>query len=133
MSWNYDRSLERISDHLDNLGEITIEKLKREADLDNLLSETNCREIFGAHVYAQLAGLAPRASDTDLSDQDFKRLIQATQRPMCISGKSAESSKEQSSTACGSTFKAQSCTRCSIARSTMTKRSLPKRFSFSSC
>ena len=40
MAWNYDDSLKRIGKHLDNLGEIEIEKLVREAEIENLLTET---------------------------------------------------------------------------------------------
>jgi len=77
MSWNYDKSLERIQDHLDNMGEIEIEKLVREADLNNLLTETCCREIHGAHVYLTISNFQRLASE-DASDEDeYKRLIQA--------------------------------------------------------
>lgn len=76
MSWNYDRSRERIQTHLDGMGEIDVQKLKREADLEALLSETQCREIFGAHVYVQVANFAKLASKST-GDQDVKRLIQA--------------------------------------------------------
>lgn len=76
MSWNYDRSRERIQTHLDGMGTIDVQKLKREADLETLLSETQCREIFGAHVYVQVANFAKLASK-NMGDQDVKRLIQA--------------------------------------------------------
>src|SRR5260370_32544374 len=77
MSWNYDTSLERIQDHLDNLGEIEIEKLSKEADLNSLLTETCCREIHGAHVYFSVSNFSRLASE-DASDEDeYKRLIQA--------------------------------------------------------
>lgn len=77
MSWNYDESVERISSHLDSMGEIEVQKLKREADLDNLLSETKCREIFGAHVYAEVSNFAELASDGAYSKDDYKRLIRS--------------------------------------------------------
>src|SRR6185369_13345766 len=51
MSWEYEKSLERIQKHLDGMGEIEIEDLLREADLNNLLSETKCRGVVGSHVY----------------------------------------------------------------------------------
>ena len=77
MSWNYDTSLERIQNHLDNMGEIEIEKLSKEADLNSLLTETCCREIHGAHVYFSVSNFSRLASE-DASDEDeYKRLIQA--------------------------------------------------------
>ena len=57
MSWDYERSEKRIREHMDNLGEITVEKLTRKVDLHTLLSETNCREIYGAHIYLQVVNL----------------------------------------------------------------------------
>jgi class 3 adenylate cyclase len=76
MGWNYNRSLKRIDAHLDGMGEITIEKLKREADLWSLLSETNCREIFGAHVYVDVANFSSLASRASATKEDLKRLAQ---------------------------------------------------------
>jgi hypothetical protein len=75
MSWDYDRSLERVRHHLDNMGEIEIEKLEREADLEKLLSETCCREIYGAHVYVGVSNFAKLASDGAYAQDDYKRLI----------------------------------------------------------
>ncbi len=75
MSWNYDESLERIRRHLDNMGKIEVEKLKREADLESLLSETKCREIYGAHVYVGVTNFARLASEGAYSEDDYKRLI----------------------------------------------------------
>lgn len=76
MSWNYDRSLQRIKQHRDTIGEIEIEKLVREADLEQLLTETRCREIYGAHVYATISNFSHLASDTIYAEDDYKRLIQ---------------------------------------------------------
>lgn len=76
MSWNVDRSRERIKKHLDGLGEIEIEKLVKAADLESLLSETCCREIFGAHVYVSLSNFAKLATEIT-TDADYRRLIQA--------------------------------------------------------
>jgi class 3 adenylate cyclase len=76
MAWDYDRSLKRIGAHLEGMGEITIEKLKREADLWSLLSETNCREIFGAHVYVDVSNFSPLASKATATIDDIKRLVQ---------------------------------------------------------
>jgi len=75
MSWDYDRSLERIRHHLDSIGEIEVAKLKREADLGKLLSETKCREIYGAHVYVGVSNFPQLASDGAYSEDDYKRLI----------------------------------------------------------
>ncbi len=63
MSWDYDESLERIRHHLDDMGEIEVQKLTREADLGNLLSETKCREVYGAHVYVGVTNFAKLASE----------------------------------------------------------------------
>lgn len=75
MGWNYDESLERIRHHLDNMGEIEVEKLRREADLGNLLSETRCREVYGAHVYVGVTNFAKLASEGTYFENDYKRLI----------------------------------------------------------
>ena len=76
MSWDYNRSVERIREHLDSMGEITVEKLKREADLENLLSETNCREIFGSHVYVPVSNFA-RLASCATDKQEVTRMIQS--------------------------------------------------------
>lgn len=75
MSWNYDVSRERIRKHLENAGEIEIEKLVRDADLRSLLSETACREIFGAHVYVDVPNFAKLA--TEIDGEEYRRVIQA--------------------------------------------------------
>lgn len=76
MSWQYERSLKRIELHRDTMGEIEIEKLVREADLDQLLTETRCREIYSAHVYANVSNFSHLASNTIYAEDDYKRLIQ---------------------------------------------------------
>jgi class 3 adenylate cyclase len=76
MSWNYDTSLNRVQKHLDDMGEIEIEKLVRDADLNSLLSETKCRDIFGAHVYVDVPNFADLATLTAEGD-DYRRVIQA--------------------------------------------------------
>lgn len=75
MSWMYQRGLERIQRHLNNMGEIEVSKLVREADLEQLLSETVCREIYGAHVYIQISNFARLASDRSYTEDGYKRLI----------------------------------------------------------
>lgn len=75
MGWDYDESLERIRHHLDNMGEIEVEKLKREADLGNLLSEMKCRKVYGAHAYLEVSNFTKLASEGAYSEDDYKRLI----------------------------------------------------------
>lgn len=77
MSWSYEKSLKRIEEHLDQMGEISVEKLVREADLANLLTERTCREIFGAHVYIGVTNFARLASDRQMAKDDYARLIRA--------------------------------------------------------
>jgi class 3 adenylate cyclase len=76
MSWNYQRSMDRIRKHLEDMGEIEVEKLRKEADLEQLLSETICRDIYGAHVYVQVSNFARLASDGPYAEDDYKCLIQ---------------------------------------------------------
>lgn len=77
MSWNYDDSLKRISEYLDNMGEIEVEKLIREADLNSLLTETRCRDIHGAHVYVYITNFARIASESIADETEYKRFILA--------------------------------------------------------
>jgi class 3 adenylate cyclase len=77
MIWNYDDSLNRIGEHLDNMGEIEVEKLVREADLNSLLTETRCREIHAAHVYVYITNFARIASESIADENEYKRFIQA--------------------------------------------------------
>ena len=76
MSWDKKRSHDRIQKHLDGMEEIEVKKLTREADLEQLLSETTCRDIYGAHVYIQVPNFAHLASDGLYAQDDYKRLIQ---------------------------------------------------------
>src|SRR5438874_10174025 len=76
MSWDKKRSHDRIQKHLDGMEEIEVKKLTREADLEQLLSETTCRVIYGAHVYIQVPNFARLASDGLYAKDDYKRLIQ---------------------------------------------------------
>lgn len=73
MPWNYQTSTDRVRTYLDNLGEIEIEDLDREMDLDNL-TPTKCRKIYGAHVYGEIRNLATAVNDATV---DRKELIQA--------------------------------------------------------
>ncbi len=76
MSWNYNTSLNRVEKHLDDMGEIEVEKLVRDADLDSLLSETCCRDIYGAHIYADVPNFADLAT-LAAEGEDYRRVIQA--------------------------------------------------------
>ena len=75
MSWDFNTSKERIEKYIENLGEINVEKLVRDANLDTLLSETECREIFGAHVYFDVPNFANLASAVE--GEEYKRVVQA--------------------------------------------------------
>jgi class 3 adenylate cyclase len=75
MSWNYETSLKRIKERLESAGDIEIEKLVRDADLRNLLSETVCREIFGSHAYVDVPNFAKLA--TEIEGEEYRRVIQA--------------------------------------------------------
>jgi len=75
MTWRYDRSEERVKTHLQNIGEIEVEPLVREMDLENL-SETVCRQIYGAHVYAEIRNLSTLVNAMT-ADTDRRRVIQA--------------------------------------------------------
>ena len=76
MSWSYQTSLSRVETHLQGMGEIEVEKLVRDADLHNLLSETCCRNIYGAHVYLDIPNFADLATMT-AEGEDYRRVIQA--------------------------------------------------------
>ena len=76
MSWNYDTSFNRVKAHLESLGEIEVEKLVRDADLQSLLSETCCRDIFGAHVYVDVPNFADLAT-LSAEGEEYRRVIQA--------------------------------------------------------
>lgn len=76
MTWRYDRTLERVRDHLKNMGEIEIEQLVREMDLEHL-SESVCRQIYGAHVYAEVRNLSTLVN-TMTAEADRQRVVQAT-------------------------------------------------------
>lgn len=77
MSWDYEKSLERIQKHLDGMGDIEIEDLVREADLNSLLTETKCRGVFGSHVYTYVANFPRMASAYADDESEYKRFLQA--------------------------------------------------------
>lgn len=76
MTWNYEESRERITKHLAELDDIEVEKLVREMDLENLTEKT-CRQIYGAHVYAELGNLSALVESMN-STGDRKLIVQAT-------------------------------------------------------
>jgi class 3 adenylate cyclase len=59
------------------MGEIEIEDLVREADLNSLLTETCCRRIHGAHVYTYVANFPRMATDCAADDAEYKHFLQA--------------------------------------------------------
>lgn len=76
MVWNYDDSYKRVSKHLDEMGEIEIRPYVKEMELDGL-SETRCRDIFGAHIYAEIRNLSTLGSQRT-TKPERQELIQAT-------------------------------------------------------
>jgi class 3 adenylate cyclase len=76
MSWNFDVSNARVAQHLQNLGRIDVQRLVRMADLDSLLTETVCREIFGAHVYVDVPNFATLATNCTGNADEARRLVQ---------------------------------------------------------
>ena len=107
MSWNYNTSTTRVENHLDTMGEIEVEKLVRDADLHNLLSETCCRDIYGAHVYVDVPNFADLATVTAESDE-YRRVIQALhlyEREVAriVEGKTSSMASEFTSRALGYT------------------------------
>lgn len=77
MGWNYEKSLDRIQKHLDGMGDIEIEDLVREADLNTLLTETKCRGVEGAHVYTYVANFPRMATAYADDESEYKRFLQA--------------------------------------------------------
>ena len=75
MSWDEKRSRERIAAHLESMGEIEIEDLAREAELETLLTETRCRRIEGAHAYAEISNF-PSIVSTATGD-DLREAVRA--------------------------------------------------------
>jgi len=59
------------------MGEIDVAPLRKEANLEQLLSETTCRDIYGAHVYIHISNFSHLASVKDSTENYYKRLIQA--------------------------------------------------------
>ncbi len=77
MSWEYDKSIKRIRHHLDTMGKIEIRPFSRTDNLEELLRETVCREIYGTHVYVAVPNFARLASLGSGAQREYQRLIQA--------------------------------------------------------
>lgn len=75
MSWSEKRSRDRIAIYVEDAKGTEVKPMVREMDLENL-SEKVCREIEGAHVYIELAGVPKLVDDTDAPTEQ-KRLMQA--------------------------------------------------------
>jgi class 3 adenylate cyclase len=84
MSWDQKKSTERVQTDLDNLPEIEVKKLEREADLENLLSATNCREIYGAHAYLDVANFSfiTALGENEDSLKSFVKAVHIYQRQL---------------------------------------------------
>lgn len=76
MAWDYDRSFDRVQSHLDGMGQIEIKPYTRDMDLETL-SETRCRDIYGAHVYAEIRNLSALVSKRT-TKAERQELVQAT-------------------------------------------------------
>jgi class 3 adenylate cyclase len=78
MSWSETKSKERVQAHLGSIGDIEVKPLAREVnDLEAILSETVCRDIFAAHVYIDVTNFTALSSDATMKRENYKRLIQA--------------------------------------------------------
>ncbi|HEU5384056.1 MAG TPA: adenylate/guanylate cyclase domain-containing protein, partial [Ktedonobacteraceae bacterium] len=62
MSWNKQRSADRIQQHLRGMQPINVSDLTKSMDLEHIVSENQCKRIFGVHVYAPLTRFAQLAS-----------------------------------------------------------------------
>jgi hypothetical protein len=76
MAWNYENARKRIEAHVAEMPDIEVGKLKVDADLDSLLSETVCREIYGSHVYLDIANFSS-LTDAGENNESLKPLLRA--------------------------------------------------------
>src|SRR5690348_1722335 len=76
MSRELKQSRRRIQENLHKVSEIQVKKLKKKADLEQILSETVCREIYGSHVYIQVPNFAYLVSQQRGKEAEYKQLIQ---------------------------------------------------------
>jgi class 3 adenylate cyclase len=84
VSWDLKRSTDRVERDLENLPEIEVKKLERDADLESLLSASVCREIFGSHAYLDISNFS---SLTTLGEDEdslklFVRAVHIYQRQL---------------------------------------------------
>lgn len=68
MSWNKQQSSDRIQQHLRGMQPINVSDLTKEMDLSRVVSENQCKRIFGVHVYATLTNFAQLASSPPEGD-----------------------------------------------------------------
>jgi len=75
MSWDYERSKERLAEEWKRIREvgISVEKLAREMDLRNL-SPTDARVVHGTHLYAGVCNLGALLDDGLMRRDNFLRL-----------------------------------------------------------
>src|SRR5713226_4442672 len=80
MSWNEHTSYNRVDQYVTSQRSrpIRINALKKKLDLGVVLSEFQCRRIYGAHVYASIPAFAQLASQIDGTEgsNDMRQLIQ---------------------------------------------------------
>src|SRR6266851_1252624 len=74
MSWNSQRSDLRIQQHLQGMQPINISDLTKEMDLEQVVSENQCKRIYGVHVYALLTNFTHLASSVP-EGEAYKKLI----------------------------------------------------------
>ncbi len=74
MSWNYQRSYRRIQEHLRGMQPIDISDLTKEMKLEQVVSENQCKRIYGVHVYALLTNFSHLASSIPEGDA-YRKLI----------------------------------------------------------
>ena len=80
MPWDYNESRKRVCAHIEELETIVVEPLKKEADLNELLTERNCRQIYGAHLYAhpsEFSALADLPLESDAEIEFYRRIVRA--------------------------------------------------------
>ena len=79
MSWSEKKTRDRVDAHMEAMGEIEVLPLARQVvDLEALLSETSCRDVFGAHVYGAVTNFDTLSSDPTMKREAYQRLIQTT-------------------------------------------------------
>lgn len=69
MTWNKQRSSDRIRQHLRSMQPINVSNLTKEMDLKQVVSENQCKRICGVHLYAILTNFAQLASSLSEGDE----------------------------------------------------------------